>query len=227
MRCAKSKKLISEFIDGELDAARGSRLQRHLDSCPDCRKFKREFEKIALQAGELKVAVPQEFTWTRLASRLAVPARKPLAKKFVLRRLSPRMAIGGAFLLAIVIGTVVVAPSLWRPRATLPVEDARDYALAKLDEAEQHYQMAIRALGEAAFSREEDLDPKIAEVFRSNLKIIDISIAACKQAILSEPDNIDSRKFLLAVYEEKTKLLESLMSILPTTSLKQDFGETI
>jgi len=227
MRCAKSKKLISEFIDGELDAARGSRLQRHLDSCPDCRKFKCEFEKIALQAGELKAAVPRELTWTRLASRLAVPARKPLAKKFVMWRLSPRMAFSGAFLLAIVIGTVVVAPSLWRPRAFLLVEDSRDYALAKLDEAEQHYQMAIRALGEAARSREEDLDPKIAEVFRSNLKIIDISIAACKQAVLSEPDNIDSRKFLLAVYEEKTELLESLMSILPTTSLKQDFGETI
>ncbi len=107
------------------------------------------------------------------------------------------------------------------------MEDSRSYALAKLEEAEKHYQMAIRALGEAAGSREAELDPQIAKVFQSNMKIIDISIAACKQAVLADPENIDSRKYLLAVYEEKTKLLESLMSVLPTTSSNKKLGETI
>jgi len=229
MRCAKSKIMISEFIDGELDTARTSRLQRHLDSCPNCREFKRELEKITLQAGKMKTAVPRDLTWSRLVPRLSASA---LTGRFRLkapgmRRMSPRLAFGGAFLLVIVIGALVVAPRLWRSDAVFPREDARVYALAKLEEAEKHYQMAIQALGEAASSREADLDPKIAEVFQSNMKIIDISIAACKQAVLADPENIDSRKYLLAVYEEKTKLLESLMSVLPTTSPNKELGETI
>lgn len=229
MKCTKFKKMISEFIDGELDAGRVSRLRRHLDSCPECREFKCELEKIARRSGEMKMAVPRELSWSRLESRLAVPPPKQKARSASsgLGRYSPRLVFGGAFLLAVVIGAIVTAPRIWRSKASLPAEDSRSYALAKLDEAEQHYQMAIRALGEAALSREADLDPKVAQVFRSNLKIIDISIAACKQAVMSDPDNIDSRKYLLAVYEEKTKLLESLMSVLPATSLKKDLGETI
>lgn len=229
MRCAKSKKMISKFIDGELDVARGSRLQRHLDSCPNCREFKRELEKITLQAGEMKTAVPRDLTWSRLAPRLSASAQagRPHLKASVMRRMPLRLAFGGAFLLAVVIGALVVVPRIWRSDAVYPKEDARSFALAKLEEAEKHYQKAILALGEAASSREADLDPKIAEVFQSNMKIIDISIAACKQAVLADPENIDSRKYLLAVYEEKTKLLESLMSVLPTTSPYKELGETI
>lgn len=229
MKCAKFKKLISEFIDGDLDAVRVLRLQRHLDSCSDCREFKRELEQIARQSGELKMAVPRDLSWSRLKPRIAdsAPKQKVRPASFGLGRYSPRLVFGGAFLLAVIIGAIVTAPRIWRSKVSLPAEDSRSYALAKLDEAEQHYQMAIRALGEAALSREGDLDPKVAQVFRSNLKIIDISIAACKQAVLSDPNNIDSRKYLLAVYEEKTKLLESLMSILPAMSLKKDLGETI
>jgi len=52
MKCAKAKKFISEYIDGDLDKAKASSLEKHLDACPDCQKLLKDFKQIKQKAKE-------------------------------------------------------------------------------------------------------------------------------------------------------------------------------
>ena len=85
--------------------------------------------------------------------------------------------------------------------------------LAKLDEAEGHYQAAIRALSEAFASQKGVLVPQVAELFDRNLAVIDATIRACRRVVLEEPDDLQARNFLLAAYTEKVTLLDSALDL--------------
>jgi hypothetical protein len=85
--------------------------------------------------------------------------------------------------------------------------------LTKIQEAEQHYQMAIKALWEAVQAQGENFDPKVAETFRINLELIDATLEDCRRAIQSDPGDLDSQYYLLAIYEKKAELLNNMMEI--------------
>ena len=83
--------------------------------------------------------------------------------------------------------------------------EARErYTLAKLDEAEGHYQQAIKAIAEAFTADKGTLSPQVAELFDRNLSVIDATIQACRQAVLDEPDDLEARDYLLAAYTERS-----------------------
>ena len=109
----------------------------------------------------------------------------------------------------------------------LPLSESQQYTLAKLQEAEHHYKLAINALVEAVTAQKGELDPKMAEIFRTNLAIIDTSIDACQQAILNNPNNIESRNYLLAAYREKTNLLTQMMVVTDKPSKDRGMEETL
>jgi len=43
MRCAEVLGLLSEYVEGELDAAAASKVQEHLLGCPNCERFGANF----------------------------------------------------------------------------------------------------------------------------------------------------------------------------------------
>ena len=121
----------------------------------------------------------------------------------------------------------IYGPRYWSGQALVPELENQLYTLAKLQEAEHHYQLAIKALSDAAQAQNEQLDPQVAEVFRTNLELIDQSINACRQAVLNNPNDIESRKYLLAVYKEKANLLNEIMAAKDTSSPERETKETI
>jgi hypothetical protein len=144
---------------------------------------------------------------------------------FTLPRLSYVLS---ALLLVVFLSLVFIyGPRYWSGQAIVPELENQSYTLAKLDEAEHHYQLAIKALNEAAMAQKERLDPQVAEVFRVNLELIDQSINVCRQAVLSDPNDIESRKYLLAAYKEKTDLLNEIMAVNVTQSPERETEETI
>jgi len=62
-------------------------------------------------------------------------------------------------------------------------------------------------------AQENGMEPEVAEVFQVNLNLIDSSISACREAVLEDPRDIDSRNILLAAYKEKTDLLYELLNV--------------
>jgi len=217
MRCAKARKWISEYIDGGLNEVQNRALEKHCASCAGCRKLLQDFQKISVHAGDLRQNASPETPWRKIQERLTA------GEQVVLRPVSrrpgwfgaPRLGsvIGAAVVLAVLIGIFMTGPFDGNRRADLSGARSQEYTLAKLREAEHHYQLAIKALAEAVAAQPGELDPEMAAIFRTNLAVVDASINACKKAVLSDPDDIESRNYLLAAYREKTNLLTEMMGV--------------
>jgi predicted anti-sigma-YlaC factor YlaD len=231
MRCTTAQKWISEYIDGELDKRRKAELEKHCAVCSDCQKLMKDFQKISQSATRLKEVSPPESVWLKIQQKLPVAEQKVITvapkKSSWLRQPRLSFAVSAALVLLMVVGFFVIRPFDRNGQDILAATESQQYTLAKLQEAEHHYKMAIQALAEAVAAQEGELDPKVAEVFRTNLAIIDASIDACQQAILNNPNNIESRNYLLAAYKQKTNLLTEMMAVSDKPSKQRGMEESL
>jgi len=217
MKCAKAKKDISEYIDGELSVDRASSLEEHLKACPGCQSLLEDFRQIKERAGRLLKSEPSGQTWFRIRARLKETAQTPLPgrrARFLLFPARLRYATSAALLLFVVIGGILIGLRIGDRRGTgYEGMNGQEYALAKIREAEEHYKLAIKALWEAVQAQKDNIDPQVAETFRMNLELIDASLADCKRAVKLDPGDMESRYYLLAVYKKKAELLDSLIEV--------------
>ncbi len=221
MTCHKSREYISRSIDGDLSERENSRLERHLTACDECRALREDLRKIVDGAARLETPEPSEKVWIniragltreRAAGVIAGPgaARRPA---FGLGLPAFRYAGIAAAALLLVITGISIGRRLGRGPAPLGPEARESYTLAKLDEAESHYQQAIKSLSEAFSAEKGMLAPQVAELFDRNLSVIDATIQACRRAVLEEPDDLEARNYLLAAYTQKLTLLDSALDL--------------
>jgi tetratricopeptide (TPR) repeat protein len=216
MKCKKAKKWISQYIDGDLDTDRASALEKHLETCRDCPQFMEDIQRIKQTAKDLAKTDPSGQTWFRIQARLKQKTQAPVPEprvRFLFFPARLRYAVSAVLLLFIVVGAVVIGFHVWNREGTVKAIDGQKYALTKIQEAEQHYKMAIKALWEAVQARSENIDPKVAETFRINLELIDATLEDCRRAIHSDPGDLDSQYYLLAVYKKKAELLDNMIDI--------------
>lgn len=219
MKCAAAQEWISEYLDGELSAKRQAELKAHLEACPDCRVLARDFEKIVLRAKRLSFPEPSPSIWPKIAamvrdSRGESPQPGPAKRGWLgvfWSRPAWRYAAAAALVLMIG-GAVIIRQKPWSP-AGPHGDDPAAYTLAKLQEAQGYYEKAIRSLNEAVQSRDNNLAPELAEIFRRNLAAMDETILACRQIVERDPNNLTARAFLLTAYREKVDMLEEMMGL--------------
>lgn len=72
MKCQDREELLNPYLDGELDAARRSAVDAHLQGCPDCREALTQYQALsrALQAPELRYPAG-ELLRQRIKAQLA------------------------------------------------------------------------------------------------------------------------------------------------------------
>ncbi len=219
MKCSKAKKLISEYMDGDLDTKKASMLEEHMKACPACRRLSRDFETIAQKAKTLTKRKPSGQAWFKILERMKEETRETVSpvriqkERFLLIPLKLRYAVSAALLLFLVGGAVLIGYRVLNRGIFSKGNNGQEYALKKIKEAEEHYQLAIKALWEAVQAQKGNFDPEVAETFLTNLKLIDASLAECKKAVEGDPGNLDSRYYLLAVYKKKAELLDDMMEI--------------
>ncbi len=234
MRCLRAKKLINECVDGKINDKQNLNLEQHLGSCQDCRQFFEDFQAIVERAKNLEDLTPSGQSWLKIRAKLGIEEQKVLTvrrqKRGWLSLLfqQPRLKYAsiGALLAAFIIFVGLFGLQYWNGRSNQGGENLQEYTLAKLNEAERHYQLAIKALWEAASAQGGAEDPQVAEVFKTNLAIIDSSITAFRQLILQEPDNNEARIYLLAVYREKVDFLNKMIDA-KKTSPSKGIGTTL
>lgn len=235
MRCSKARKLISDYVDDNLDPKKNSTLERHLEACPDCEMFLKDFQRIVESAKELEKISPSAQAWLKIKARLKAETQTVLTPEiqkrkwfdFLIYQPKLKYALASVLLLAVIIGAVTLGIRYWKGRDALWRDSNQQYTLAKLEEAEFHYQLAIKALAEAVSSQREILEPQIAQIFRTNLEIIDVSIEACKKAVLHEPENLEARNHLLFAYRGKLDLLDEMIATKLTSSRKGELEKTL
>ena len=117
-----------------------------------------------------------------------------------------RFAFAAASLALTVIAAGVLFFSLQKGREIVVSgpDQQEQRTLAKLDEAERYYELAVKSLGEALAGEKGRLSPEVAEMFEKNLEVVDATIQACRRAVRSEPDNVQARDYLLAAYKKRS-----------------------
>ncbi len=224
MRCTTAKKWVSQYIDGDLDSKRRAQLQKHISTCAGCRKLLQDFQEIVGHAQNIWGPASPSVTWDKIQVRLEANPAVPQVPTF--SRGKPRLFIrwgyvwAAAAALLLIVGAATLGPRFAGRTPMTSQLERMQYTLDKLDEAERHYEKAIKALAEAVEAQGKQIDPQLAQVFKANLEIVNSSILACKQAVLSDPQNLEPRQFLLAAYKQKTDLLNLLM-LLPDESSPQ------
>jgi len=223
MRCRKAQGYISRAVDGELSGRESARLERHLAACDECRTLQEDLRKIVAGAEGLGSPEPSDRIWRNIRAGLEAGAARAKAQGLKPERhpffgLSvPAFRLAGAAALALVLvaAGVVVGRRLGRQDAPLSAaaKGGEAYTLAKLDEAEGHYEQAIKALGEAFAAGKRTLFPEVVELFDRNLAVIDATIQACRAAVLAEPDDLEARNYLLAAYTKKITLLDAALDL--------------
>lgn len=233
MRCSKARKLISEYIDDNLKAKQRLLLERHLEACPDCQELLKDFQGITEKAKNLDRLTPSPKPWLNIKAKLETEPQEvltlPSPRKEWLKSLfyQPQLkyALGSALVVLLIIGAVTLGLWFSKGKGIVGKEDLNGYTFAKLKEAERHYQLAIKALEEAVLAQEGEVDPLTVAVFRKNLEIINSSIISCQQALQEEPDDIETRNYLLVAYTEKVDLLNQMMNLKKRSTRKP--GEQI
>ncbi len=224
MRCTTAKKWVSLYIDGDLDAKLRAKLQKHIATCAECKKLLQDFQEIVGRAQNISGPASRTVTWGKIMAKLEANPTVPQVPAF--SRGKPRLFIrwgyvwAAAAALLLIAGTAILGPRFAGQAPMTSQLERMQYTLDKLDEAERHYVKAIKALAEAVEAQGKQIDPQLAQVFKANLEIVNSSILACKQAVLSDPQNLEPRQFLLAAYKQKTDLLNMLM-LLPDESSPQ------
>jgi hypothetical protein len=214
MRCKKAKKLISDYIDRELRPSKRTALEEHLETCEECRKIMKHYKTISETAQGFQAEAPSPFLWTRIKQGLetAAPSDKGSPKRAW--RWSPQLKYAvSLFTALLVVGAVVIGFYQLGNRSQFRLSDPQKEVIANLKQAEKHYKLAIESMMKAAHSLENGMDPEVAKVFQAHLELIDSSIAACREAVLNDPKDIESRNILLAAYKEKANLLYQLLNV--------------
>lgn len=221
MRCRTAQRHISRSVDGELAAGRARRLERHLDKCADCRALAADLRAIAGAAPRIDAPEPSDKVWKSIRAELVRADTEPSRAAVGLERRPlfgpgvPALRYAGVAALALVLvaSGVFIGLRLGRQGVTPAAAGGEMTTLAKLDEAERHYQQAIRALSEAFASERGTLPPQVAELFDRNLSVIDVTIQACRAAVAEEPDDLQARNYLLAAYMNKVTLLDAALDL--------------
>ena len=221
MRCRKVHEYISRSIDGELSARENARLERHLAACAGCRALREDLRAIVAGAARLETPPPSDAVWLKIRAGLVRErADRAVARPGASRRPAfgmgwPALRAAGvaAVALVLVVTGVVIGRRLGSSPEPLGPEAREKYTLAKLDEAERHYQQAIKSLADAFDAEKGALAPQVTELFDRNLAVVDATIQACRAAVRTEPDDLEARNYLLAAYTRKITLLDAALDL--------------
>jgi len=221
MNCTKAARWSSEYADGALDPGKSARLERHLESCPACRELVRDFQAMAWDSRRLEAPEVPAQVWTRIRARLRDGAAVQLGgggkrPVFATSPLGGRQVVFAAASLALIVIAVGALFFSLQKGKDLVVEgpdQLEQRTLAKLDDAERYYELAVRSLNEALAGDKGELSPQVTEMFKRNLEAVDAMIQACRQAVRKEPDNVQARDYLLAAYKEKIVLMGDLLDM--------------
>jgi anti-sigma factor RsiW len=211
MKCALFHKMIGDRLDGTIRPQDRARLEDHLKSCPECREVAADFQKIAAAARALPQEDPAEELWPAIRAGVAAARRARPVPAFAHPRFRWAWAAGLVF-----IGVVLGLGIGLRPwKADLPTAFAadQDRTVAKLQEAEKHYQLAIQAMTEALAPGRASLDPRTAALFKRDLQAVDAAIESCRGALRRDPKNLDARVYLLGAYQKKVEVLNGFLEI--------------
>ena len=231
---------LSDFLDGELEAAEEAAVAAHLRECPDCSAVLNDLKRVVARAQAVDARPPQRDLWPGVSARIdrLAPALS-LSKG---RRISftlPQLAAAAALLVAVsgtlavklteraaVPASVAQAPAMPPKDATLtpsdsPAAGAADVAgsvgnFERVSLADAQYDAAVADLEKALKNGRGRLDKATIEIVEHNLQIIDQAIAQARDALAADPANGYLSGHLVEARRRKLDLLRRAAALAET-----------
>ena len=221
--CTEIREEISSWVDGELDPSRAETVEKHLESCAGCAAFRQDLNSIRDGVEGLEPLDPPEHLWTNLRFQLEAEGLiRPKPKESFWAAILPKRlpdlkpAWSGAILaLFLGIGSLLVYDLTTRsPVVPIPAASTshQEAVLEELRRAEANYRAAIEALSASSRKKLEGLDPVLAQVFHDNLATMDYYLNECKRAVENSPQNPLAHRYLLAAYQKKVELMQTIVT---------------
>ena len=221
--CPDIQEDVSLWVDGELDPLRAETVKKHLGSCAVCASFHQDLNSIRKGVETLEPLDPPEHLWTRLRFQLegeGLIRPKPresfwaaiLPKRFPVLKPAWSGAILALFLAVsslLVYDLTTHSPVVPDPAASTSHQEA---LLEELRKAEANYRAAIEALSVSSREKLKGLDPVLAQVFHDNLATMDYYLNECKEAVKNSPQNPLAHRYLLAAYQKKVELMQTIVT---------------
>ena len=229
--------VLSDLVDGRLDAPRQAEVERHLAGCEACRSLADDLRRLRAEARRLPVQQPPARVWAQIAAKL--PARQPAWRRAVGRAFRTprlRLAWGGVALAAAATLVIALALPRWTQTpgsdatarvtgpagsapALTPAVHGKDADLvqsveSELRMAEQHYEKAMAGLEQIANAGQGALDPQVATTLRRNLAVIDQAIQESRQALQVQPTNELAQESLFEAFRRKVGLLQNTVALI-------------
>lgn len=212
---------LSEYVDGDLDAATTRELEAHLATCAECRAIRDELRRVVAKARDMGYREPVRDLWSRIEADVA-PSRAaaPIASTgrrhvtMSVRRLAAAAAIvatlAGGLAWAIAIRTAGGAITVVQD-TTMSVPASRTAPPSAL--AVASYREAAADLERAFEAGRATLRPETMRVIEENLRSIDVAIAQADSALRADPGSEYLNQYLAETMQRKLKLLRRAVEI--------------
>jgi anti-sigma factor RsiW len=231
MKCADlHDDVLVDLVDGRLDPAQQREVERHLESCANCRSLVTDLRTIRAAAFMLDRHEPPAALWPAVQAAVAnepKPRGRVLMMPGALRRSLGDgwpvwLGAAAALLLASVIGLLPLinrqAPHTAGDDAAAsgaqPAEVTVESVAAEFAAAEQHYQKAIDDLQTIASKDTGELDPQVAAVLQKNLTVIDQAISESRAALQAQPSSASAQDGLFGALRTKVALLQQTVELI-------------
>lgn len=216
-QCTRFADTLAQRPDGPWPEAAAS----HLDSCPQCRSLLEELEAIRIAGHELGSSEPDppEYLWVLLRDQLRSEglireAQQPgwFTDWF---GVSPRFALGGAYVALLAIAGSLVGlhgdrPSAIRLDGVRPSLAASSLSMNSGALTSELNKTLDGDLERVVASLSEQNAP-LATSVRENLGVVDNLILLCEKSVRENPDNPMAREYLYGAYQQKATLLAAAM----------------
>jgi anti-sigma factor RsiW len=224
---------INDFVDEALDPRQRTDLERHLESCADCRRLVDDLREIRSAVAGLQndLREPPVRAWARLERAIKWEHQSRSTQNtwrgFGLpypRALRSAMWLAAAAVL--VVATVVGLqfrserqPTTAANRApaaasSVSAGEAAQAVEAELRAAEEHYTRAITGLEQITKTEQGALDPGTAATLQKNLAVIDQAILESRAALRTQPASEPAQASLVENFKAKLGLLQDTVALI-------------
>ena len=166
MKCSRAQRLMSDYLDGLLKESKAQEIERHILRCTNCSDLFGEMKALVQEARNLEKVEPSEDVWLSIENQMTSKNRKPHSLQQEIRsflssfRIHQGYAIASAALVAIMVFSFLLFHGL--PYSDEESYGSAQYALHHFEEAEKHYQLAIKALVRSMPDYKTKISPELA-----------------------------------------------------------------
>jgi anti-sigma factor RsiW len=217
---------LSDYLDGELNAADSEALEAHLLECAECGHTLRQLRGVVARAGQVVDREPPRDLWPAIAARLAeVPQLDLVTSEGSTsrgkRRFSfsiPQLAAASVAIMLMSAGTMYMLVQRGDEAAVAAVQQpaAQPVPAGSLSvrAVTRNYDDAVQELETVLERNRHQLDSSTVRVLEQNLAIIDRAITEARAALGQEPANPYLSRYLDQAMQKKVQLLQRATSVM-------------